>query len=117
MTLDYKKLWDDTLAGIEVEVSKANFGTWFRNTRVVKQDAGTIFVGVPNAFVKDWLSNKYHRMILRCLRELEPDVRGVEYQIYKNDSNKSAKIEASTKPSFVNQLNLEGLYTNREANL
>ncbi len=117
MTLDYKKLWDDTLAGIEVEVSKANFGTWFRNTRVVKQDAGTIFVGVPNAFVKDWLSNKYHRMILRSLRELEPEVRGIEYLIYKSDGSKTVKIEASTKPVFVNQLNLEGLYTNREDNL
>ncbi len=117
MTLDYKKLWDDTLAGIEVEVSKANFGTWFRNTRIVKQDNGLIVIGVPNAFVKDWLANKYHKLILRGLRELETSVRGVEYNITKSEDAKSTKIEGSTKPVFANQLNLEGLYTNREDNL
>src|SRR3989338_8719399 len=34
--MDNKELWDSALAEIETSVSKANFGTWFRNTSVLK---------------------------------------------------------------------------------
>ncbi|MEA1929540.1 MAG: chromosomal replication initiator protein DnaA [Patescibacteria group bacterium] len=118
MTLDSKKLWDDTLAGIEVEVSKASFGTWFSKTRVIKQDGSTLVIGVPNHFVRDWLSDKYHTLILRSLRQLEPTVRGVEYIIAPRATNdQQTPIKPTVKPSFSNQLNLEELYTSREDNL
>ena len=42
-----------------------------------------MFVGVPNEFAKDWLFNKYHKIILRSLRDLGEGVRGLEYVISK----------------------------------
>jgi chromosomal replication initiator protein len=116
--LDNKKLWDDALVEIEMSISKANFGTWFRNTRVVKQDSGVIYLGVPNAFVKDWLFNKFHKLILKSLRNLQLEVRSLEYLIVKNDDlDKYKNIEAIPKPTFSNQLDLQELYINREDNL
>ena len=37
-TMDNKELWNKALVDIELEVSKANFSTWFKNTRIIKQD-------------------------------------------------------------------------------
>jgi chromosomal replication initiator protein len=54
--MDNKELWAKALVEIELEVSKANFSTWFKNTRIVRQDTGTVSVGVQNEFVRDWLS-------------------------------------------------------------
>ena len=62
---DNKKLWNNVLTEVELEVSKGNFSMWFKDTFILKQDGGTVFLGVPNVFVKDWLINKYHKNILK----------------------------------------------------
>jgi len=58
MTEENKKLWQSVLSEIELSISKANFNMWFKDTFISKQEEGTVFVGVPNVFVKDWLINK-----------------------------------------------------------
>lgn len=83
--MDNKELWNKAMVDVELEVSKANFSTWFKNTRITKQDTGTVYIGVQNEFVRDWLSNKYHSTILRILRNTSADVKNVEYVIVKDD--------------------------------
>ncbi|MBP6884641.1 MAG: chromosomal replication initiator protein DnaA [Candidatus Pacebacteria bacterium] len=118
--MDTKDLWNHCLVEIEAEVSKANFSTWFRNTSVVKEDNGTVYVGVPNEFVKDWLSNKFHKLIMRVLRNAWDHTRSVEYLVIKNDP-KVQKIDVAPqiKPGFaVNaELPLKDLYINKDDNL
>ncbi|MCC6290662.1 chromosomal replication initiator protein DnaA [Candidatus Nomurabacteria bacterium] len=113
---DHKTLWENALVDIEIEVSRANFGTWFRNTRIVKDEDGVIFLGVPNAFVKDWLFKKYHKSILRSLRQLMPEIRAVEYTISKNEKPENINLP-STAPAISPQMDLAEMYTNREDNL
>ncbi len=114
--LDHKMLWENALVEIELEVSRANFGTWFKNTRIVKDDSGIIYLGVPNAFVKDWLLKKYHRSILKSLRNLMPEIRSIEYLIAKSEED-----EGSSIPNPITivspQMDLAEMYTNREDNL
>ena len=60
--MENKQLWDSVLAEIELSTSRANFATWFKNTAIVRQEDGIIYLGVPNQFVKEWLFNKYHKL-------------------------------------------------------
>ncbi|KKP82505.1 MAG: Chromosomal replication initiator protein DnaA [Candidatus Moranbacteria bacterium GW2011_GWF1_35_5] len=114
---DYKKIWDEALLEIEIGVSKANFSTWFKNTYISKQEEGTIYINVPSAFVKDWLQNKYHKLILKALREIIPDIRGVEYIIQKDpQAPKEITLETENK-SVSAQLKFNEPYVNREDNL
>jgi chromosomal replication initiator protein len=76
-------LWERCLIEIEKEVSRPNFTTWFKNTYIVREEAGTIFIGVPNEFVKDWLQNKYQKMILKALVGFNDSIRGSEFIIAK----------------------------------
>jgi chromosomal replication initiator protein len=116
--VENKNLWEGALAEIELSISKANFGTWFRNTYIAKQDSGIIYLSVPNAFVRDWMLNKYHKFILKALRNLNPEVRGLDYLIAKaEDRNKPRPAEIFEKPTVNNQLGLNDLYVNRESNL
>ncbi|MCR4329534.1 MAG: chromosomal replication initiator protein DnaA [Candidatus Roizmanbacteria bacterium] len=109
-----RELWEHALSEIELYVSKANFGTWFRNTIIIKEDGGTVFLGVPNAFVKDWLQNKYHIFILKALRNRAEYIKNIEYVITKGDK---IKVEERSKPIFKNQLEFSELYVNKEDNL
>ncbi len=117
--MDNKELWSKTLVDIELEVSKANFSTWFKNTRIVKQESGTVFIGVQNEFVRDWLSNKYHSTILRILRDLSDQVRSVEYIITKDDAVEKQEHTPKKElfPSFGAELPLQDTYVNKEDGL
>lgn len=103
--MDNKELWGRALVDIELEVSRANFSTWFRNTNILKQETGTVSVSVQNEFVRDWLSNKYHSMILRILRNVSPDVKNVEYVITKSDQGE--KDISMTKKDVFSPFNAE----------
>ena len=63
--MDNKEFWNKCLNEIEINISKANFTTWFKNTSILKEENGIIEIGVPNEFVKDWLYNKFHKLILK----------------------------------------------------
>lgn len=117
--MDNKELWGKALVDIELEVSKANFSTWFKNTRITKQDAGTVFVGVQNEFVRDWLSNKYHSTIIRILRNTSPDVKNVEYHITKDDGSEKAEhaIKKESFSPFASELPLQDTYVGKEDGL
>ena len=86
--MDYKQIWQGVLVEIELAVSKANFTTWFKDTRIVKESDGVVIISVPNAFVKEWLIQKYHHTILKSLRNLDSGVHAVEYVVNKEESRR-----------------------------
>jgi len=121
--MDINNLWNKCLLEIETNTSRANFTTWFKNTSIVKEEAGVIHVGVPNEFVKDWLYNKFHKLILKTLIGNEDGIRGVEYIIYKQEvkygqNNKDIIKNNDKNITNINkELPLNDLYINKEDNL
>ena len=111
--IDVKKLWDDALVSIELSITPANFKTWFRDTHIVSLEDGTVTLGVPSVFVRDWLSDKFQQMILKVLRELTPYVRSIEYTVVqrsdRRQENRSQTVNAA--------MPLEEYYINKNDNL
>ena len=115
--LDHKSLWESALTEIELSVSKANFTTWFKDTSIAKIEEGTVYLAVPNAFVKDWLFNKYHKFILRSLRNLAVEIRSLEYLVTKEELRKKEAERARISPSMTPELPLQDHYIDKESNL
>ena len=114
--MDTKQLWKNCLTEIEAGISKANFSTWFRNTSILKEDMGIIYVGVPNEFVRDWLKNKYHKLITKTIADTYENMRAVEYIITKIETSKQEN--STVNETYVNkELPLKDLYINPEDNL
>lgn len=112
--VNVKQLWNDALVKIELSITTANFKTWFRDTHIVTLEDGTVTIGVPSIFVKDWLQDKFHTLILKTLRDLTPHVRSVEYIVAQRNERK----QESTKNQTVNAaLPLEEYYVNKNDNL
>jgi chromosomal replication initiator protein len=65
-----EQLWQAILGELELTLSKANFTTWFKNTFIIKQENNGIVIGVPNAFTKAWLENKYQEGIVDALKHI-----------------------------------------------
>ena len=114
---DNTQLWEYALRDLENSLSRANLSMWFKNTSIIKQEEGMVVIGVPNEFVKDWLQNKFHKMILKSLRNLVENTRGVEYTVCKVEEPK--KEERVVKEEFKggSELPIADLYINREDGL
>jgi chromosomal replication initiator protein len=113
--MENKTFWNNVLAQIELGISKANFSMWFKDTFIIKQEDGVVFLGVPNVFVKDWLMNKYHKDILKNLRSFGEHIRNVEYTVSKEENKTPTK--ETTNHINVNELPLNNFYVNKEDNL
>lgn len=112
--IDVKKLWDDALVNIELSITAANFKTWFKDTHIVTLEDGTITLGAPSVFVRDWLADKFQALILKTLRELTSHVRSVEYAVVQRNDKKPE----TSRPQTVNAaLPLEEYYINKSDNL
>ena len=110
--IENKTLWNNILAQIEIGISKANFSMWFKDTYIIKQEDGTVYLGVPNIFVKDWLMNKYHKDIMKNLRSFGENIRNVEYVVSKEENKNQVK-----EPVNISELPLNDFYINKEDNL
>ena len=112
------QLWKNCLIEIEAGMSRANFSTWFKNTSIIKEDTGIVYIGVPNEFVRDWLINKYHKLITKTVADAYENMRAVEYTITKTEVAKQELTTIGENTAYVNkELPLKDLYINPEDNL
>lgn len=98
--MDTEQLWQAVLGELELNLSKANFTTWLKNTFIMDAGSDTIVIGVPNAFTKTWLENKYHSKILKALQNIsENKILNVNYKVspLKNSRAKSVSSPAKTE--------------------
>ncbi len=74
----YEQLWNDVLALIELEVPKPRFQTWFKNTFISHEENGILYIGVPTQFVREWLTSKYSKTIMKCIRQIDDNYKMIE---------------------------------------
>lgn len=92
-------LWRSVLGNIELSISKANFSTWFKNTKILSIENNHVIVGVPNGFAKEWLENKYQSYILQALREEVPELYSMSCSVYNPQSVSEDEHDATITPT------------------
>ncbi|MEK9181138.1 MAG: chromosomal replication initiator protein DnaA [Patescibacteria group bacterium] len=100
--MNNEQLWRAVLGNLELSLSKPNFTTWFKNTSIMQNWGKGVTIGVPNAFTREWLQNKYHKRIIQAVRSIDPEIREVKYEIGAN----TAKIplpQQRTGPATAEQ--------------
>ena len=114
--VDPKSLWEECLSVLEKIVSRPNFTTWFKQTHIVKIEDGVVSIGVPNEFAKDWLYNKFHKVILKSLVDNAAFIKNVEFVVAKYDADSAPKMivpRQNTGPT----LPIQDMYVNKEDGL
>jgi len=90
--MDNQELWQAVLAQIQLNISSANFATWFNGTEILSKKEGEIIISVPNSFAKEWLENKYGKLIFKILHSLEEEAREVKYIIGRQNLKAPKKM-------------------------
>ncbi|OGF26165.1 hypothetical protein A2331_01785 [Candidatus Falkowbacteria bacterium RIFOXYB2_FULL_34_18] len=82
------QLWQAVLGEIELNLSKANFTTWFKNTFVSSYENNEVIVCVPNTFTKAWLEKKYHNQISEALGNIVNEkIQKIFYKVEVRKTN------------------------------
>lgn len=89
-----EQIWQAVLGEIEVNLSRANFVTWFKDTFISSFENERIVICVPNAFVKKWLEEKYHKNIISALENITK--QKIKEIIYKIEIRHGSKTIFST---------------------
>src|SRR3989344_3060531 len=116
--MDNNKLWQSVLAQMQLHISHANLATWFQNTEIVFKDNEKIIISVPNAFSKEWLSNKYYKLMLKTMRETDNTIKELEFKINPQPlSNFIKKDVVENEKTNIEQLKFDEFKVNKETNL
>lgn len=117
-TMNNNELWQSVLAQMQFCISKANFATWFQNTEIMSRDNEKIIISVPNAFSKEWLSNKYYKLILKTMHDADNTIKELEFIINPHSQrNLIIKEDEENEKINASQLKFEEFKVNKETNL
>lgn len=108
-------LWQAVLARVQLNISPANFATWFKNTGILNQKGEEIVISVPNSFAKEWLEQKYNKMIFKTLHELSAGIKDIKYVVDKQEL-KVVKKDRVFLPT-TDQLEFPEFKIDKETNL
>ena len=79
--MDLDQLWQSTLGEMEVQLSRANFTMWMKNSSLIDKKDGVFYVALPNNFAKEWVEGKYQKNILSILRGRDESIKKVEFVV------------------------------------
>ena len=79
--MEKDELWQNVLADVELNTSRATFNTWFGGTNIQSIEDNILLISVPNSFAKEWLENKFNKFILKSIRNFLPEIKDIKFII------------------------------------
>lgn len=104
--MNNEQLWQAILGEVELNLSRANFTTWFKNTFILSLENERIIICVPNTFTKAWLEKKYHKEIANAFKSV--GAGEIKEIIYKVEVRKEAAPD-----NFIKKIKMENISENR----
>ena len=65
-----KEIWQKVLGELQIQVSRANYATWLKNSYGISCQEDSFLVGVPNAFVAEWLTKRLYALVRKTLAQV-----------------------------------------------
>lgn len=102
------EFWSQVLERIRWKIPLASYNKWFAQSEA-KWDGDVIFIIVENQFKKDWLNNRYKKLIASTVQETFG--KEVEIQIVSKDEQNHLSTDLLKAPyeeikTFIVQQNL-----------
>ena len=95
--MDLDQMWQSTLGEMEVQLTKAHFATWLKNSQLIDKKDDTLVVALPSNFAKTWVEEKYQKNIIGIIRNMDNSVKKIEFVV----GSKAAAVMA--KPTHTTQ--------------
>lgn len=98
--------WKATLGELELQMTKATFNTWLKDTRLLACNGGEYVVGVKNDYARDWLENRLQGAILRTLSAMVEEPVSVRFVVGRTALNdEPERYDATPSPADNGSVN------------
>jgi chromosomal replication initiator protein len=87
--MNAQQAWQSVLAQLQMEMPRASFDTWVRDTRPVTYENGILTVGVGNAYARDWLESRLASTVSRLLIGILNSNVSVDFVVAQMDEKTS----------------------------
>ncbi|MCC6260980.1 MAG: chromosomal replication initiator protein DnaA [Anaerolineales bacterium] len=77
--------WQSVLAQLQMEMPRASFDTWVRDTQPMSYENGALTVAVRNAYARDWLESRLASTVNRLLIGILNSNVAVNFVVSQND--------------------------------
>ncbi|OGY66120.1 MAG: hypothetical protein A3A04_01010 [Candidatus Harrisonbacteria bacterium RIFCSPLOWO2_01_FULL_40_28] len=114
--MEAEKLWQSVLGEIELQISRANYLTWLKDSKIISQEENAILIALPNNFVKEWVENKYHKMILGTVRSFNETIKKIDYVVHTQAIDLT-RINKKINQEIQKQTSFSELRVDPETNL
>ncbi len=71
--------WIQILRAVQTKIDPNSFETWFDPTNFIGQEQDCLYIKVPNAYFRDWLSFHYSNVIAECCRDIFDKTFDIRY--------------------------------------
>ena len=100
--MDLEQLWKLTLGEMESQLSRTNFATWLKSSRLIDRRDGALYIALPNNFAKEWVENKYHKTLLGIVRNFDTSTKKLEFLVDGQSAQALlARKQATVPPARV----------------
>jgi chromosomal replication initiator protein len=96
--MDAEQAWQSALGQLQMEMPKASFDTWVRDTRVASYEDGLFTVSVRNAYARDWLESRLSSTVTRLLMGIMNRSVEVDFVVYSSESGGNISVNLVTAP-------------------
>jgi chromosomal replication initiator protein len=97
--------WQATLGQLQMDMSKAAYDTWVKNSKLVNYREGQFTIGVPNSFARDWLETRMTITVNRVLTGIMNLPQKVNFIIYQKDQEPTEEQPESISAPAENRDN------------
>ncbi len=80
-------VWESILSGLQQEIPRASFETWFRGTRPLRLENGALVVAVPDSFIKGGIERRYRTLLDRLGKMVGGDGFRIDLEIVPQESD------------------------------
>ncbi len=96
--MEANQAWQTVLGQLQMEMPRASYDTWVRDTRPLSYEEGTLTVGVRNAYARDWLESRLSSTVSRLLIGIMNRTVDVKFIVSQNETQES-KPDAESQPA------------------
>lgn len=97
--MDAVQAWQSTLGQLQMEMPKASYDTWVRDTQLVSYEDGCFTIGVNNAYARDWLDNRLSSTAMRLLMGIMNREVELHFVVNSSTSNQANSEKEAAKSS------------------
>jgi chromosomal replication initiator protein len=81
--------WQAVLGQLQLDMPKASFDTWVRNSEVVSYEDNVFVIGVSNAYARDWLESRLSSKIKRMMSGVLNRTIGLRFIVWQAGSEQA----------------------------